>query len=125
MEAGIAAARLSQFKQPEGFKRPLEHFEAQEGLQPRLLRGGKQCKSDEGKEKHWHKLEGILALQAVFTDSLWALGLTQKSFSWRPVEKCSPLGYFLQSLVLQELSSELTATKQSAKLAGFKWNRTE
>lgn len=52
MEAGIAAARLAQFKQPEGFKRPLEHFEAQEGLQPKYLRGGRQCRPDEGKERH-------------------------------------------------------------------------
>lgn len=118
MEAGIAAARLFrlfQFKEPEGFKRPLEHSEAQEGLQPRLLGVGRQCRSDEGKERHWHKLEGILALQAMFTDSLWALGLTQKSFSWRPVEKCSPLGCFLQGLVLQELGGELTAICQRSR----------
>lgn len=60
MEAGIAAARLSQFKQLGGFKRPLEHFEAQKGLQPTLLRGGRQCRSDKGKERHRHKLRGHL-----------------------------------------------------------------
>lgn len=52
MEAGIGAARLSQFKQLEGFKRPLEHFGAQKELQPTILRGGRQCRSDEGKERH-------------------------------------------------------------------------
>lgn len=34
MEAKIAAARLSLFKQPGGFKQLLEHLEAREGLQP-------------------------------------------------------------------------------------------
>lgn len=36
MEAKIAAARPSPFKQPGGFKQRLEHFEAREGLKLRF-----------------------------------------------------------------------------------------
>lgn len=91
-----------------------------------LLGGDRQCSSAGGSgERHLPKAAGILALQAMFRNSASSLGSLESVFSWRPVQKCSPLGNLLQSLVLQELGSKLTANEQSAKLAGFKRNWTE
>lgn len=125
MEAKIAAARLSPFKQPGGFKQPLEHFEACEGLQPNFSGVTGDAALLTAVERHRPKLAGPMAFQAMFIDFLQALGLIWNSFSWRPEQKSSHLGYVLQSLVLQELGSKFGANKRSAKLAGFKRNWRE
>lgn len=75
MEAKTAAARLSRFKQPGGFKQQLEHFEACEGLQPNSSGGTDDAALLKAVERRWPKLAGILGLQAMFTDFLRALGL--------------------------------------------------
>lgn len=72
MEAKIAAGRLSPFKRPGGFKQPLEHFEACEGLQPNFSGGTGDAALLKAVERRWPKLAGILAM---FTDFLRALGL--------------------------------------------------